>query len=255
MGRENGGEEEPQEREKIIADILSHITSQDEKVLWRGKAAERIIKRAESLIKWAGRIMTGGGAVWALIFIISSVRKDLETTSFIISLSGFFLLILFPMFHFLSVKNEAEKDYFITSKKVVEIDRASYITAVDLDKIDEVTVEHRFNRWVEFFILRDNKSTRSIRQINFYSEYLAKHPEDCRIVLIDGNKVAQEDEEAYLEFEGDQELIQEHRQEYGQLDKKSGKKDEEKSNLLSFPYLDDWKKAKEILKELILEKF
>jgi len=243
----------------LISDVLSHIILQDEKVLWRGRVAERVVKRAESLIRFLGRIMLGAFAVWMLIFIISLIRWDLATTSFSLSLIGIFLLpFLLPIFLFGSVKDEAEKDYFITSKKIFEIDQSidgPYITAVDLDKIDEVSIEHRFNKWVEFFILRDNERTRSIRQINFYSEYLANHPEECRIVIIDGNKVAQEDAEAYLEFEGDQELIQEHTQEYSQLDKKSRKKDEEKSNLLSFSNLDDWRKAKEILKELIFEKF
>ncbi len=219
-------EELRREKEKKIDALLSFFLSEDEEILWRGKIAQEFVQKTAAIIKFCRitiLILIAGGFFYLAIVILILGMSNILLFSIIIGLG-----IIPPVFIGDQLLREsANLDYLITSKKIIEIDHRFVepnITVLDFDKIDQVNLNTRFKKIVEFFVLRGNKNTKRIQELEFHSQYLATHPEACIFFISNGLK------EPSLEFlEG--------------------------NDCLKFKFLGDGERVEAILKGIIPEKF
>jgi len=226
--QEKGEAEKKRDREERAIAILDQILAADEKLLWRGRIAESVWKKYRQIAKLLG-ILYGvifllGVAMIILSFVLKGNSEASISTWVSFWLGG---TLLFQPFIRSDIGWEERMEYIITSKRIIKIDHRyvdANVIAIDLERIDEIICYYRFGGTEEFFFLRGNPKKRAIRQIEFYSKYLMEHPLDCVYTIRDGVRFATGE---YLEG----------------------------NNRLSFMFLEDWEKVKEILKEMIGEKF
>ncbi len=218
------------ENEEERQRILGYLLSEGEDLLWQGQVSEKVYRKARKMLNLSVLWVLGIPFIVGIVagIILSVWTGNVKFLFILWLLVPTISLLFFWPFLFLGIitTNAEEYEYYITSERILILNYgwlpSTIIYTLNYEDLEEVIITYRFSKFIEFFILRDNKQTRHIRQIEFFSDLLETQPQQHFFVL-EGNSLCYSENHPI-------------------------------GNKLVFLCLEDWQLLKDILRKYIPEK-